>query len=345
MASVEILQALPVPTMMIGRDHRVTQQNDAATDLLGANLIGRHVANSVRQPALLEAVESVLSGAPKSSVRYLMSRPGRELVFDVHVAPVRSENAVVLTFVDVSSHEEAGQMRSDFVANVSHELRTPLTALSGFIETLRGPARDDPDARARFLDIMDGEANRMNRLVTDLLSLSRVEDMVRMRPTDLIELDQVILSVINALSPAAGERGVVFHTNFDAPRSIVVLGDRDQLIQVFTNLFENAIKYGREGGSVQVTVKSADMIPAFKGPGLQITVQDDGEGIDPKHLGRLTERFYRVDDHRSRALGGTGLGLAIVKHIVNRHRGRLRIESTPGEGSTFLVSLPLPPKT
>lgn len=336
----EVLQAVPLPALMISPDQRVTHQNDAALDFFGSNLVGRHVATAIRQPALLETVEAVLSGAPKTSVRYLMSKLGRELTFDVHVAPVPSETSVILTFLDVSPHEEAGQMRSDFVANVSHELRTPLTALSGFIETLRGPARDDPEARARFLDIMDGEANRMNRLVSDLLSLSRVEDMERLRPTDVIELDQVIQTVITALSPAAKDRGVQVKTEFTSDGPTTVAGDRDQLAQVFTNLIENAIKYGRKGGSVVVTLGRLDMVSAFKGPGLQITVQDNGDGIDPKHLGRLTERFYRVDDHRSRALGGTGLGLAIVKHIINRHRGRLRIESTLGEGSSFFVTLP-----
>ena len=336
----EVLQAVPLPALMISPDQRVTHQNDAALDFFGSNLVGRHVATAIRQPALLETVEAVLSGAPKTSVRYLMSKLGRELTFDVHVAPVPSETSVILTFLDVSPHEEAGQMRSDFVANVSHELRTPLTALSGFIETLRGPARDDPEARARFLDIMDGEANRMNRLVSDLLSLSRVEDMERLRPTDVIELDQVIQTVITALSPAAKDRGVQVKTEFTSDGPTTVAGDRDQLAQVFTNLIENAIKYGRKGGSVVVTLRRLDMVSAFKGPGLQITVQDNGDGIDPKHLGRLTERFYRVDDHRSRALGGTGLGLAIVKHIINRHRGRLRIESTLGEGSSFFVTLP-----
>ncbi len=342
MSSSEVLQALPVPVLVIGRDQRVTDQNGGAARLFDANLVGRHVATAIRQPALLDAIETVLSGAAQADVRYLVSKHGRELIYDVHVVMLASQNSAMLTFLDVSPREEAGQMRSDFVANVSHELRTPLTALSGFIETLRGPARDDPDARARFLDIMEDEAGRMNRLVADLLSLSRVEDMAGMRPTDLVELDQVILMVINALTPAANNREVTITTAFDIDRPIKVVGDQDQLTQVLTNLTENAIKYGRKGGTVQISVRALDLVPAFKGPGLEITVQDEGEGIDPKHLGRLTERFYRVDNHRSRQLGGTGLGLAIVKHIVNRHRGRLRIDSTPGKGSCFTVVLPMP---
>lgn len=341
MASRDILNALPVPALMIGPDQRVKHLNDAARGLLGNDLEGRHIATAIRQPALLDAIDTVKAGVPNSRARYVVSDAGRDQSYDVHLGQVPAENGVMLTFLDVTSYETAGQMRSDFVANVSHELRTPLTALSGFIETLRGPARDDPEARERFLDIMDGEANRMNRLVTDLLSLSRVEDMARMRPTDQVELDQVIMMVINALSPSAEERGVTFETKFATGRPINVIGDRDQLTQVFTNLFENAIKYGRCGGTVRIGVDAIDKIAAFKGPALQITVQDEGDGISTQHLGRLTERFYRVDNHRSRALGGTGLGLAIVKHIVNRHRGRLRIESVAGEGSTFIVTLPV----
>ncbi|MDE9448992.1 PAS domain-containing protein [Aliiroseovarius sp. Z3] len=342
MPSNEVLQALPVPVLVVGRDQRITAQNDGAAGIFEIDLVGRHVATAIRQPALLEAIEAVLSGAAQADARLVVSKHGREVLYDVHLAKLASDHSVLLTFLDVSPHEEAGQMRSDFVANVSHELRTPLTALSGFIETLRGPARNDPDARARFLDIMEREAGRMNRLVTDLLSLSRVEDMGRMRPTDLVELDQVILMIVNALSPAAKERNVEVRFHSDAGQPTIVVGDRDQLTQVFTNLTENAIKYGRKGGTVQITMKIEPMVPVFKGPGLVVTVQDEGEGIDPKHLGRLTERFYRVDNHRSRELGGTGLGLAIVKHIVNRHRGRLRIESTPGSGSCFTVLLPMP---
>ncbi|SEW17297.1 two-component system, OmpR family, phosphate regulon sensor histidine kinase PhoR [Aliiroseovarius sediminilitoris] len=345
MSSSEVLQALPIPVLVVGQDQRVTGQNGAAAHLFGADLLGRHVATAIRQPALLEAIEAVLVGAPHADARLVFSPHGRDLIYNVHVATLSSERSAILTFLDVSRQEEAGQMRSDFVANVSHELRTPLTALTGFIETLRGPARDDPAARARFLDIMEKEAGRMNRLVTDLLSLGRLEDMGWMRPTDLVELDQVILMVINALNPAAKDRNVDVRASFDTTRPVIVLGDRDQLTQVFTNLTENAIKYGHKGGTVQITVKAVAQMPAFKGPGLEVTVQDDGDGIDSKHLGRLTERFYRVDNHRSRELGGTGLGLAIVKHIVNRHRGRLRIESTPGAGSCFSVTLPVPDPT
>jgi len=228
-------------------------------------------------------------------------------------------------------------MRRDFVANVSHELRTPLTALLGFIETLRNAAQDDPAARDRFLAIMEREAGRMNRLIRDLLHLSRVEAQERVRPTERVDLAAVIASAVAALRPQADGLGV--RIAVDAGKGPwVVTADPDQMAQVFTNLIENAVKYGGSGGEVTVALRH-DALPA--GPAVRADVADRGEGIDPLHIPRLTERFYRVDGHRSREKGGTGLGLAIVKHIVNRHRGRMKIDSARGKGSTFSVILPL----
>jgi len=245
----------------------------------------------------------------------------------------------VISFQDITHVERAGQRRREFVANVSHELRTPLTALMGFIETLRGPAKDDPTARARFLDIMEGEAARMNRLVGDLLSLSRVEGDERVRPTGQVDIAGELRSTVHSLRPLAeeGEARLIVAAP-DAP--VVIPGDVDQLRQVFTNLVENAIKYGNRGVEVTMTLSEQDRDGALRGPSVRVQVADNGPGIDPMHLPRLTERFYRADSHRSRELGGTGLGLAIVKHIVNRHRGRLRVSSELGEGSVFTVILP-----
>ncbi|MGR3547335.1 MAG: sensor histidine kinase, partial [Roseovarius sp.] len=226
----------------------------------------------------------------------------------------------------------------DFVANVSHELRTPLTALMGFIETLQGPARHDQVAIDRFLGIMQSEAARMERLVRDLLSLSRVESEERVRPRDEVNLGQVIGSVLHALRPLARDRAC--DISFEAPEGMVVRGNDDQLQQVFTNLVENAIKYGGKDNRITITLERTPRDATLRAPAIVARVRDQGPGIDPLHIPRLTERFYRVDTHRSREMGGTGLGLAIVKHIVNRHRGRLRISSTPGEGSEFSVILP-----
>ena len=247
---------------------------------------------------------------------------------------------VLLSFQDITQLANASQMRRDFVANVSHELRTPLTALMGFIETLRGPARDDAAARDRFLGIMTGEAERMNRLVGDLLSLSRVESDERVRPTDKVDLRYVLQSTLRNLNPLADEANVTLVLLMgDDPMPL--LGDTDQLLQVFTNLIENAIKYGGKGKKVEIQVEQTLRDPSLRGPAVQVTVRDHGPGIDPIHLPRLTERFYRADSHRSRALGGTGLGLAIVKHILNRHRGRLKISSSLGQGAKFIVILPM----
>lgn len=330
----EIVGALPVPVVLIGRDERVVAANAAAVSLLGAIPVGRHHGLSLRQPALLDAIARVLRGGPAAEVRHSIHGPSHEIVHRVTVAPV--SGGVLLTFTDLSEQEQIGQMRRDFVANVSHELRTPLTALLGFIETLRGPARDDAAARDRFLGIMGREAERMNRLVRDLLHLSRVEAQERVRPTDPLDLAAAIRSSAASLRQLADEAGITVElTGVDAP--LEVPADADQITQVLNNLIENAIKYGAGGGSVSVTL---DRAQGPRGPMARIEVRDFGEGIDEIHLGRLTERFYRVDGHRSREKGGTGLGLAIVKHIVNRHRGRLIIDSRRGKGSTFTVMIP-----
>lgn len=245
---------------------------------------------------------------------------------------------LILSFQDVTQLAQAGQMRRDFVANVSHELRTPLTALMGFIETLRGAARDDADARDRFLSIMEGEASRMNRLVGDLLSLNRVESKERIRPKEEMDLVAHLASTLKTMQPLADADKVSL--KFTPPSEpVTIIGDPDQLLQVFMNLIENAIKYG--GDQVEMTVELLERDPSLRTAAVRVKVMDNGAGIDPIHLPRLTERFYRADNHRSREQGGTGLGLAIVKHIVNRHRGRLRVSSDLGVGTCFAVTLPL----
>ena len=330
----EIVGALPVPVVLIGKDERLVAANAAAVELLGTIPIGRHHGLALRQPALLDAIAGVLRGGPTVEVRHAILGPSHEVIHRVTVAPVTG--GVVLTFTDLSEQEQIGQMRRDFVANVSHELRTPLTALLGFIETLRGPARDDAAARDRFLAIMGREAERMNRLVRDLLHLSRVEAQERVRPTEPLDLAAAIRSSVASLRQVADEAGVAIELA-GTGQPFEVPADADQITQVLNNLIENAIKYGAAGGRVLVTL---DRGQGARGPMARIEVRDFGEGIDQIHLGRLTERFYRVDGHRSREKGGTGLGLAIVKHIVNRHRGRLIIDSHKGKGSTFTIMIP-----
>ncbi len=241
-----------------------------------------------------------------------------------------------MTFHDLTPLRRVEEMRADFVANASHELRTPLAALSGFIETLQGSARDDAKARERFLAIMQEQARRMARLIDDLLSLSRIELNAHRRPDSPVDLVPIVRQVVDGLELLARDRGVTVH--IEAARAMTVPGDRDELVRVFENLVENALKYGAAGKRVDITItphESADGEPEA-----QVAVRDYGPGIAPEHLPRLTERFYRVDVTESRAQGGTGLGLALVKHILNRHRGRLSIESILGAGATFTVQLP-----
>lgn len=347
MDPARFLEALPLPTLLIDRSERIIAANTEALTMLGRGIVGRNFVTVLRQPALLDAIEATLRAATPRVAQFLHNDGVQDTNLRVSCRFVegigaKTAGAVLVSFEDITHLEQAGQMRRDFVANVSHELRTPLTALMGFIETLRGPARDDAKARDRFLDIMEGEANRMNRLVGDLLSLSRVEDYERVRPTEQVVLTDVLSSTLHSLRPVADEAGVTLEPSFgNVP--VRVTGDVDQLKQVFTNLVENAIKYGGTGGRVTVRMSYVTRDPALRGPSARVMVIDYGPGIDPVHLPRLTERFYRVDSHRSRELGGTGLGLAIVKHIINRHRGRLRVESELGQGAVFTVILPCDP--
>ncbi|MFN3292739.1 MAG: ATP-binding protein [Gemmobacter sp.] len=333
-----LLAAVPHPMLVVGDDARIAWLNAPARAILG-DADGRHYLTVIRQPEPVALLERVLAGGEGGTTRWRLTGPGRDTVYRGLVARVAGLGAS-LAFQDVSDVEHAADMRRDFVANVSHELRTPLTALLGFIETLRGAARDDPAARARFLGIMEREALRMNRLVGDLLSLSRVEAEERVRPRTQVELAGLARSVLATLRGMADAAQVTLTLDAEADLPPVA-GDLDQLTQVLHNLVENAVKYGGSGKTVRVVLRRVAHDPVLRSPGLSLSVIDQGAGIDAIHLPRLTERFYRVDTHRSREQGGTGLGLAIVKHIINRHRGRLKISSEKGKGSVFEVVLPL----
>lgn len=345
-----IVDALPEPVLVVGRDRRILIANPAAREVFGQTLVGGSVLTYFRQPDAATAIErgfeclrtATLPTAPIEA-SLIRSAPSREIVLRMSVTPIEHDSqfpALLVTLRDISHIEDAEAQRRDFVANVSHEMRSPLTVLAGFIETLKGPARDDAEARDSFLEIMEREAQRMTRLVSDLLSLSRVESEERVRPRAQVSTSEVLRATLAALRPQIEDAGIVvdFHDLPDAPS---IPGDRDQLVQVFHNLVENAMKYGGNGGRIEITVENVAATSGVVGAGLKVSIRDFGEGFDPLHIPRLTERFYRVDGHRSRAMGGTGLGLAIVKHIVNRHRGRLSIRSALGEGSTFAVTLPI----
>ena len=241
-----------------------------------------------------------------------------------------AEPVILVTFRDRTSEAQLDQMRSDFVANASHELRTPLASLKGFIETLQGPARDDPAAREQFLDIMQQEASRMSRLIDDLLSLSRIEMRVHVPPRDRVDLSAVVREVSELLTPTAERLGQSIAVSVP-PGVVVMRGERDELVQVVQNLVQNAIKYGKTGGHVSLRL-------THDHDRVRLIVSDDGIGIAKQHIPRLTERFYRVSAKDSRERGGTGLGLAIVKHIVNRHRGHMDITSTLGQGTAVALS-------
>ncbi|MTH33965.1 PAS domain-containing protein [Paracoccus limosus] len=337
----ELLRAVPVATLVVDAQSRVFGANDAAEALLGPIPSPRPFVTVLRQPEVNAALDAVLAGADRVRLNVALAGQGGQVFCAVTVSPLTmtGRRGAVIAIEDRTRDEETEQMRRDFVANVSHELRTPLTALIGFIETLRGPARNDAGARDRFLDIMEREAGRMNRLIGDLLSLSRVEQDERRRPLESVDLAALLRSAVTTQLASAGAAGVTI-TAQGIEGQVMLPGDADQLMQVFHNLIENAVKYGGSGGGVTLSLNRVEHEPVLRGPAWSVTVADQGEGIDERHLPRLTERFYRVDTHRSREKGGTGLGLAIVKHIVSRHRGRLRIESEKGQGSRFVVTLP-----
>jgi two-component system phosphate regulon sensor histidine kinase PhoR len=296
----------------------------------------------MRQPDVLESTEAVLVGGPGREVQIQLAGTA-ERHFAVRIEPLAQAGALLLLH-DTTQLAKLEQMRADFVANASHEIRTPLASLVGFIETLRGPAKDDAAARIKFLDIMHDQARRMGRLVDDLLSLSRIELKEHTPPTASVDLAVALPALKATLDRQAEARRMPIVLDL-SPGLPKIVGDSDELTQVFQNLIENALKYGKTGTEVRVMAgEAAQVPPSFPDPrrrAVAVSVTDSGDGIAREHLSRLTERFYRVDVGRSRDLGGTGLGLAIVKHIVSRHRGALIIDSEVGRGSTFTIFLPV----
>jgi two-component system, OmpR family, phosphate regulon sensor histidine kinase PhoR len=339
-----VVASLPDPVLMLSAEEEILRANRAAEDLLQEPLRGRALSGVLRHPALLAAVERALAEGAAQRAEIAIPVPvERQLL--AHVEPIARKlpdgSAAMLVLHDVTALMRADRMRADFVANASHELRTPLATLIGFLETLLGPAREDAAARERFLPIMLEQAQRMGRLVGDLLSLSRIELHEHTPPTGHVDLAAILRTVAAGLEMKARARAIAIRIEADALPPVI--GDADELTQVFQNLIDNAVKYGAAGTEVRVVAGPAAGIsptaPHRLAHGVAVAVIDRGEGIAREHLPRLTERFYRVDSARSRELGGTGLGLAIVKHILSRHRGHLEIESAPGEGSRFTVYL------
>jgi two-component system phosphate regulon sensor histidine kinase PhoR len=326
-----LVEKLPDALIRLDESGRVSWRNASADAAFGLEF-----SALLRHPALRTAlVEAARTGAPVRKTVILSAPVLRDL--DATVIPVGGPVYVLIT--DRTRERSIEKMRADFVANSSPELRTPLASLIGFIETLQGPAADDPEAQKRFLGIMAEQAARMQRVIADLLSLSRIEISEHQPPEEILPLPPLLARIAAGMEPMLAQNSTRIEMAVAAELPAVP-ADADQLAQVFTNLLDNAIKYGKRGGLIKITAAKAGDDSRFEPHGVVVSVADDGAGIPREHIPRLTERFYRVDKGRSRAVGGTGLGLAIVKHVVNRHRGRLVIESTEGKGTVFTIWLP-----
>nr|WP_306264581.1 ATP-binding protein [Pararhizobium sp. IMCC3301] len=339
-----VIASLTVPTLLVDSEGVVRFLNKATISNLGDIRPGQPMALHFRQRNLVAALARVMETNQPEQLEYIERFPV-ERWFSVDLSPLRfdTDAAVPLTatpqfllvqFQDLSAQKRIERMRVDFIANASHELRTPLASMSGFIETLLGPARNDETARLRFLNIMREQSQRMSRLIDDLLSLSRIEMKAHLKPTDPVDLGPLIGHVADTLAPLARDNDVkLVLGTWDDP--VIVSGAQDELVQVFSNLIENAIKYGASGQRVEI-----DFLAETETRGPATTIRDFGPGIASEHVPRLTERFYRADVETSRQKQGTGLGLAIVKHILNRHSATLHIKTEAGKGAAFTVQFP-----
>lgn len=329
--------AVADPLIIFDRSTTVVHANAAAFVAFGGMSPGLSLPLKFRAPEMQALLDSVVSGKIASDELDYLEKLPVERVYRVSASSVgHGTDLFVLVFKDQSEARRIDRMRADFIANASHELRTPLASISGFIETLRGPARNDPAAREQFLQIMQNQTSRMARLIDDLLSLSRLEMKPYLKAGARVDLRQTLESVIDSLGPLARDSNLVVERDF-AEGQFAVPGDRDELFQVFENLLENACKYGQSGGRVSVSVAPGGTVAE---PTVDVTIRDFGPGIPEEHIPRITERFYRVDVETSRAQKGTGLGLSIVKHILTRHNARMSIRSELGKGAAFTVHLP-----
>jgi two-component system phosphate regulon sensor histidine kinase PhoR len=340
-----VIAGLPDPVILVERNGIVVAFNAQARVIAPALARDEPISFALRNPDVLDAIRHAAANEHSQRVEFFERVPS-DRWSEANIVPVvlpaalhrGPRDLLIVTLRDLTPLRRVEEMRADFVANASHELRTPLASLSGFIETLQGSARDDPQARERFLAIMKEQATRMARLIDDLLSLSRIELKAHIQPQSPVDLASIVREVADALQTLARDRGVEIKIDV-ADEPLVVPGDRDELMRVFENLVENALKYAAGGKRIDIVLRRESGSPS--GNEAVAAVVDYGPGIAPEHLPRLTERFYRVDVAESRVQGGTGLGLALVKHVLSRHRGRLTIESEIGKGARFMVRLPL----
>ncbi len=343
-----LVDSLPDILIMTNDEQVILKTNKASRQRFGQNLAGRKLHEVVNNDRLLNTVASVAGDFKPREIEFLyVADEPRDYRAVVERFPVPSPGgiSIIITLTDVTELKQLEKMRADFVANASHEIRTPLASISGFIETLRGPAKDDAQAREQFLQVMSEQATRMTNLVTDLLSLSKVEMNMHTIPTGNVDVVRLLRAEKDNLQWQAKDKNmqIMLEVSEDLP---AVRGDESELRQVFHNLVSNAIKYGYPDTEVTVSAKVTASLPSdpnfiYREKVVVVSITDRGEGIPREHLPRLTERFYRVDSARTRTIGGTGLGLAIVKHIIQRHRGVMKVDSEVGVGSTFSVFLPL----
>jgi two-component system phosphate regulon sensor histidine kinase PhoR len=351
-----LIDSLPVAIISFSKNYNILKANKIALDVLGKDIINFDIRHIFRHPEVSETIENVLENKSKN----------RNITIEVFGLPLQIWSLQVLVFSDLNkeydkiqsfqSNEPVGvilmtnqtlekqleKTRADFVANVSHELRTPLTSILGYTETLMSSAGEDKALRKKFLKIIEKQSKRMTRLVSDQLSLAKIESEEHVIPNRSVNLKKVIYEVLKSFEDEIINKKIKLDLKIDK-KTKNVQGDKDELFQVLQNLLENAIRYGGNKSEIVVSLKRAEKRPANlpknSWPAICCEVSDNGPGINKVHLGRLTERFYRVDASRSKEIGGTGLGLAIVKHIINRHRGSLIIESEPSIGSKFFVYL------
>ena len=356
-----ILNKLEDAIIVLDSDQKIVFQNSHSIDLFENNYTGQNITNLIRSPIVLEALENVYKNKETEIIEYNSEygslSPRSTNFYNVEISYEKNylqltntrDNYVIL-MKNITPLKNIERVRSSFIANVSHELKTPLATIMGFLETIRGPAKDDQKSMSKFLGIMDKETIRMKRLIDDLIVVSKIESDEQIHPTKKDNLLKTIDNVAESLKEYALKKNIKIRVNHQLSEGLFVLGNEDELVQVFTNIIDNSIKYGKINSSIDIkaeevkeqTDQSEDK-KLFPQLTLKISVKDESDGIHAKHLSRLTERFYRVDAARSKEIGGTGLGLTIVKHILNKHRGHLDIKSEINQGSTFSVELPIAP--
>ena len=320
--------------IILNKFNIITYSNKAAVENFGSNIEGKHIGSEIRIPELLDAIDNNKIDKELKKIDVELKIPVFKF-YKISIASIKSDHTLVI-IRDFTEMRKSQNMRSDFIANASHELRTPLVSLKGFLETITDSAKDDPKSQKKFLEIMKSEANKMEVLIEDLMLLSRIELQEHIRLKDKVDIKEVIENVILLNSKKISDKKLNINLNIKEKERFVI-GDKEKLSAVFLNLLDNAIKYS--GNSKSIRIQSSENTNGLKNY-TSISVIDEGFGIAPEDIHRITERFFRTENAKKLKIEGTGLGLAITKHIINQHRGELKITSKFGKGSEFIVSLP-----